>query len=52
MFYLKLTKKINTATSEDESEKDPGDKIPDLHVRQDYDSDSEDEDDFTTSRTL
>ena len=44
--------KPNTTTSENESEEDPGNEIPDLHVRQDYDSDSEEEDDVVTSRTL
>ena len=41
--------KPNITTSEDESKEDQGNEIPDLHERQDYDSDSEDYDHFATS---
>ena len=44
--------KLNTTTKENESGEDPGNDIPDLHGRQDYGSDADDDGDFSTSRTL
>ena len=44
--------KFNTTTKGYESGEDLGNDIPDLHGRPDDDSDVDDDDDFSTSRTL